>query len=85
MGQHELDMTELDAIVALSGIDWEADDPVAITVYQYMERTGLTDIASKSRLMKLVQSGVLRTFNVRRKTGNGSMRTVRVWKRVEGR
>ncbi len=82
MGQHELDMTEMDAIATLAGIDWEPDDPAATSLLQFAQHTGLTQNAARDRLMKLVNTGALRTFEVRRLCGDGSTRTVRVWKRV---
>jgi hypothetical protein len=82
MAQHELDISELDAITALAGIDWEPDDPQAVTLKAWAEHVGLSEQAAELRLTKLVRNGDLRTFKVRRRSDNGSTHTVRVWKRI---
>ena len=82
MGEHELGCTELEAITALADIDWEPDDPDAVTLRQFAEHIGVSEPAALLRLDKLTAAGKLRMFKVRRVASNGTTRTVRVWKRA---
>ncbi len=73
---------ELDAITALAGLDWEADDPLAVTIEQWAEHVGLGLSAAQRRLELLAAEGKMRMTKRRRLTVDGKWRIVKTWRRV---